>query len=67
MTTTAPAMDAAKIASEAYEATKDFPCFDKADRFKAMLEHLLENGSNTLDDDTQAAVIRACRAKACLA
>lgn len=51
------------IAEYAFAATKELPCFDAADRFQAMLEHITEKNPE-LDDDTQAAVIRACREKA---
>lgn len=51
------------IAGLAFAATKDTPCFDGTDRLAAMLEHIAES-SPELDDDTQAAVIRACREKA---
>lgn len=65
--TTIAAPNPEEIAQSAFDATRSYPCFDANDRFKGMLESLLDNGHNTLDDDTQAAVIRACREKAGLA
>lgn len=53
----------ALIADHAFAATKDLPCYDAEDRFAAMLEHINESRPE-LDDDTQAAVIAACREKA---
>lgn len=51
-----------EIAEEAYEATKDFPCFEPRDRFEALLQYLVNK-----NEDHQAAVIKACRVKAGLA
>lgn len=61
MTTEAP--NPTIIAEQAFDATTELPCFDGTDRLAAMLEHITE-ASPELDDDTQAAVIRACREKA---
>jgi len=58
------ALNPQAIADQAFEATKDYPCFEARDRLEAMLEHLTEQD---ISSDYQAAVIKACRAKAGLA
>jgi hypothetical protein len=55
--------DATQIVDEAHAATASLPCFDSKDRFVALLEHVNQTNPE-LDDDTQAAVIAACREKA---
>jgi len=52
------------VADAAFEATKDYPCFEAQDRLQAMLQHVVEQD---ISSDYQAAVIKACRVKAGLA
>lgn len=66
MTTTA-ALTPEEVAESALIATANLPAYDASDRFRSMLEHLIDTGQDKSDDDTQSAIIAACRRKAGLA